>query len=166
MTTERGRVFAVLFVISLGINLFLGGVIAARWIAEPPASPDMRPLSVGSLRGALGPGANGMVDDVMAGRRGEIRARMQEAAQARDRAQQALSAEPFDPQKARQELANFRHKSALAQQSMQEAIVELAAKLTPQQRKRLHWVLQGPGAGRGRGPRYHGGAGNRPIPGP
>lgn len=152
MTAPRGKACAFALVASLALNLFLGGVFASRWMRRPPQTAfDPGAFSVMRLRRALGPDVAPAIDRALGGRRAELVARMQAASEARDRATMALEAEPFDRQRAAENLADFRAKTSAVQETMHAAVVDLAAELTPEQRRRLAETVDRAGPG-GMGP--------------
>ncbi len=152
MTAPRGKLCAFMLVASLALNLFLGSVFATRWVRHPAPGFQPNAFSMFRMRRVLGPDAAPTFDKVWAQHDVELKARMHDAAQARERATRALEADPFDAAKAAAALADFRAKAALVQESMHGAVVELAADLTPEQRHRLAEALDrsGPGAMGGR----------------
>ncbi len=179
MIAPRGKLCSVLLVVSLAANLFLGGVLAGRWFRPAPASFEPGAFSMNRMRRALGPEARPAVDRVWARHQADIADRMRTAAEARDRATQSLRADPFNPAKAAADLAEFRARAAEVQQAMHGAVIELAADLTPEQRRRLASAVDRAGPGRRRGGRWMGPnernddawdrpamPGSAPLPGP
>ena len=154
MIAPRGKLCSVLLVVSLAANLFLGGMLAGRWFRSAPASFEPGAFSVMRMRRALGPEASPVVDRVWARHQADIADRMRAAADARDRATRSLRADPFDPAKAAADLAEFRARAGEVQQAMHGAVVELAADLTPDQRRRLASAVGRAGPGRHRGGRW------------
>ncbi len=129
--------------ISLVLNVFLGGMLVGRWMSSPKRGhhgPGR--LSLKGLRGQLDPAAHGALDKVEAKYSKQIRTRMHEARQCRRRAMDAVTAEPFDEQAARVELAEFRNKWAAAHQTVHDALVELAASLPPERRAQLREAMK------------------------
>ncbi|MBW2525155.1 MAG: periplasmic heavy metal sensor [Deltaproteobacteria bacterium] len=156
MSQLLAKKWAIALVVSLALNLFLGGMMTGRWMSKPPAPPGhgmgMRVRSVeASLRRHLDPSVHGTLKEIDAKHQETIRTHMKEANQASRRASKALVAEPFDEEAARQAFAEARAKQAAARKAMQDALVELAAALPPGERKKLRKAL-----GRGEGRRGKG----------
>jgi uncharacterized membrane protein len=167
MTNVPKRPWALLFLVSLGINLFLGGVIATRWMTRRPPHGDLRPFPVMRMRRALGPEADPAIDRAMGRHSRELARRQRETRDARQRAFEALSAEPYERENAAAALADFRAKLGAMQQTMDDVMLEFAAELTPQQRRRLQEAMERGGTlGGGRGRRHGFGQMDGPGPGP
>ncbi|MCU0690151.1 MAG: periplasmic heavy metal sensor [Polyangiaceae bacterium] len=167
MTNAPKRPWALLFLVSLGINLFLGGVITTRWMTRRPPQADLRPFPVMRMRRALGPEAAPAIDRAMDRHGRELARRRRETRDARQLAFEALCAEPYQRNRAAAALTDFRTKLGAMQQTMDEVMLELAAELTPQQRSRLQEAMeQGTPLGGGRGRRHRFGQMGGPGPGP
>jgi len=177
MSRLLAKHWAIALVISLGLNLFLGGMMAARWMREPPGGAPMgRPhLHFDGLREALGPEARDVIDQVQAKHSDGVRQKFRAAMAARRAATEALTAEPFEADKARQAHDELLEKEMAARHAMHEALVELAAGLPAEQRAKLGKAMRKRGKGgrhgrdgRGRGGRARGrdGRGPPPEPGP
>lgn len=138
MSRLLAKHWAIALVVSLALNLFLGGMLAARCVWHPKGPPHgMRRMPLQALRNRLGPEAHAAIDQVDAKHSEAIRERMHEAREARRRAMDALTVDPFDETKAREAHADFRSKEAAAREAMHEALVELAAALPAEQRAQL-----------------------------
>ncbi len=137
--------WAIALLASLAVNLFLGGMLVGRWIERPKAGASVQGerggLSLPRLRRHLDPPAQATLDEVVAKHRPEIRDRRRKAGRARRRAMAALVAEPFDQAQARAALDEFGDKSLAMQQGAHEAMLELAASLTPAERQRLREAM-------------------------
>lgn len=139
MNALRSRPWALLFLVSLALNLFLGGMLFARWLHRPGGGG---PMGFGPMSfGALSPEARPAAERVWANRKGEISQRARAAREARRHAADALSAEPFDASKASAALADSREKARAVEESMNAAMVELAAALPADQRAKLRQSL-------------------------
>lgn len=171
----------ILLVASLAFNLFLGGILVGGWFAgraamppddgppghfEPPTQPFRR------LVAALSPEARIEARRIFGEHRSDIRGDFAALHQARLATARALLAEPFDPAAASAAFAELRQRTAAVQQNLHDALVELATRLGPDDRRRL--VETGArltGAAlpddRGGGPPWRGGGGpGRPPPPP
>jgi uncharacterized membrane protein len=137
MTTTKARPWALLFVVSLALNLFFAGMMTSRFVHR---------------RGADGPGPWGSTElgaevepvarKIMQGHRVQMQQRTREAREARKRAMEALSAEPFDAARATAALAEFRSKAAAVEEERNAAIVEIAAALPASQRAQAVRALE------------------------
>jgi len=162
MSRLLAKKWAIALVVSLALNLFLGGMMTARWMMRPHRPPHRgMGMHVRSLKSSLGrhldPSVHGTLERVDAKHREIIRERMKDAAEASRSAKDALSGEPFDEAKAKEAFADARAKQAAAREAMQNALIELAAALPPAERAKL-----GKAWGRRDGPRGRGDRRRRP----
>lgn len=136
MTSRR---WAIIFFISLALNIFLGAVIAAGvWKAKERRA--FRGPPVYSAPWA----AKVLGDDVRAKSRAIMRERRQAIRESRVRfrelheaAQAALAAQPFDRAALEKALADLRAHSERAQKGMHGNLAELSEQLSDEQRRRL-----------------------------
>ncbi|MBI5534817.1 MAG: periplasmic heavy metal sensor [Deltaproteobacteria bacterium] len=150
MNALRARPWALLFVISLAINLFLGGMLTARWLQRSRAGGGPMGFGPPAFR-VLGPEARPIAERVWTSRREEVSQRMRAAREARKHSAEALSAEPFDAAKAAAALADARAKTASAEELVNQIMVEIAGALPPAERAKLGQAME-----HGRGPRARG----------
>jgi len=150
MNALRSRPWALLFLISLALNLFLAGMLTTRWLHRWRAASGPMGMGPASLH-SLGPEGRPIAERVWASRRDELSTRARAAREARKRAAEALSSDPFDATKASSALADSRAKTMAAEESMNQAMVELAGALPAGERANLgQAILQGHGP-KGRG---------------
>jgi len=141
MNALKAKPWAVLALISLALNLFLGGLLAGR-LLRPDRSPrEMGPISLFRASKDLDPGSREIVDRVRDKHHRSIRDTMGRAATARAAAIDALCAEQFDEAKAREAFQAFRKEMGGAQDEMHESLLEVAKEMTPAQRTKLKEVL-------------------------
>jgi len=134
--------WAVALVISLALNLFLGGLLAARWLSRPAGGQlGGRPMRLQSLKRQLDPAVHETLDRVTKKHEPRIHDAVDAAREARQDAMEALSAEDFDEARARAALADFRSKSTGVHEAVHEALLELAAALPQDQRASLGAAL-------------------------
>jgi uncharacterized membrane protein len=169
MSRLLAKHWAIALVVSLALNLFLGGIFAARWLGGPRGGPRSgKPhLRFDALREALGPEAKAAIDQVDGKHSAAIRETMGEMMAARRAATEALTADPFDADKAREAHRSLIAKETAARGAMHEALVELAAALPAEQRAKLGKAMSRRGKrgrhGRGRSHR-DGDDGRKPGP--
>lgn len=161
MSKLLAKKWAIALVVSLALNLFLGGMMTARWMMYPRGAPPrgmgMRVRSLeGSLKRHLDPSVHETLRKIDAEHQEVIEGRMQEAREASRAARRTLLAEPFDEAGARQAFAAARAKQGAAREAMQDALIDLAAALPPGERAKL-----GQAWNRHKGPRRRG-EGRRP----
>lgn len=156
MNALKAKPWAVLAVISLTLNLFLGGLVVGRFLRPDPPPRDMGPIALFRVSRDLDPASREIIERVREQRREGISDAMHEAAEARMKAVDALCAEDFDEARAREAFEAFRKQSRRAHDEMHEALIDVAKAMTPEQRIELREVLQRGKRGKWRG-RHHGG---------
>jgi uncharacterized membrane protein len=150
LDARAGKWVLAALIASLGVNLFVGGMVLGGRFHHPP--PGMF-QSEGRERGAADRGMSAFVMDRMAGalpreargefRRtvGEHRAAMAEADKnfrgARDKLRAAMAAEPFDRAALDAAFAEMRTRMGESQAAMHAALTDAASRLSPEARKRL-----------------------------
>lgn len=142
MSSPTARKLAIALAISVGLNLFLGGMITSAWIAKSQFR-DRRPPLAGlagdfDFRGgieALGRDARPLAREM----RDEYRPRLRESGRAMHEARRAvgeiLRADAVDTARLRAALAELRGRSGDAQAVMHEVLIETMSRLTPEQRR-------------------------------
>lgn len=146
MSTPAARKLAIALMISVGLNLFLGGMIASAWIAKrhygdrhgrPPVAG---PAGDFNFRGgieALGREARPMAREI----RREYAPRFREAGRAMHEARREvgriLRADELDAAALEAALADLRGKSDAAQAVMHEVLVKTMSSLSPDQRRKF-----------------------------
>jgi uncharacterized membrane protein len=116
--------FKVALALSLGLNFALAGLWAGRVIErrrQPPPMAMNHPRPRGPWRGVVEHrGAQGFA---MRAARAPVRA--------------ALMAEPFDPAALEKALAELRQKTSVGQEKVHAALVDVAKRATPAERREL-----------------------------
>jgi uncharacterized membrane protein len=151
------RKLAIALAISVGLNLFVGGMITSAWITKRhyAGRPDRPPAAALAgrfdLRGgfeAVGRDARPMAREI----RREYGPRMREAGEAMQEARRTvgeiLRGDELDPEALDAAFAELRQASDAAQATMHRILLETMTRLTPEQRRAF---LEG--ATRGRPPR-------------
>ncbi len=147
MNTTSARPWALLFLVSLGFNLFFAGVLTARFLHRPNPSQSLAPFGSPGIGRALDADARPVAARIWTSHKGEVVMHDRKAREAKVRARRVLSANPFDQAKALQALADVRETAAAFDSAVHEALVELARDLPADQRAKLGNALL-----RGRGP--------------
>jgi uncharacterized membrane protein len=147
MNALRARPWALLFVASLAINLFLGGMLAVRWWQRSHYGAGSTGFVPPSFR-ALGPEGRPIAERIWATHKEELSQRARAAHDARKRSAEALSAEPFDATKAAAALTDARAKGGALGETMNQAMLEVAGALPPAERAKF-----GQAMAHGRGPK-------------
>ena len=135
------RRLAVALAVSVAVNLFLGGFIAARAL-RGGGHHDAR-HEHGHFLGPRGlsrdgdSGAEQALRRTMRKREVAFRGQKQEMHVARDAVSAAFQAEPFDPHALERALTALRAETAASQALMHESLIEAAPALSTGQRRRL-----------------------------
>lgn len=148
MNALKAKPWAVLAMISLALNLFLGGLVLGKVLRPDRPPAHMGPISLFRASKELDPKSQELVDKVRDKHGDEIRERMGRTMTARTRAIDALCAEQFDEAAVRDTFDAFRKESDGAHDAMFASLVEVAKQMTPEQRKALGEALQKKGSGR------------------
>lgn len=157
-TAKRRPWLFALLVVSLGLNLFLGGLMLGRWFSGPPM---MRQMAMHGERGPGGEPGRFLMQRMAASlpaehrpvfeaaiekHRDRITQAATQAREARDTARDALNKEPFDRAALERAFEAVRSRNDALQQEIQAAIADAAANLPPDARQRLaDWRAYGRG---------------------
>jgi uncharacterized membrane protein len=138
-TTKR---LVIALAASVAVNLFLGGFLTSRAFMHKQRR-DHRTASGPFLgpRGLLGPGglanATPEVKNVLEQHREGLRNHRRRMHEARRAVAEALRAEPFERGRLEQALADARTATDASQAAMHAALVEVAATVGPEERRKL-----------------------------
>lgn len=158
MNALKAKPWAVLALISLALNLFLGGLVVGRMLRPDRSPADTRPISLLRSSRSLDPAARAIVDRAREKHHRDIRGSMARVGAARLAAVEALCAPDFDEAKAREAFAAFRKEVNFSHDKMHESLIDAAKQMTSQQRADLKEALMRDrgwerNRGRFRGPR-------------
>jgi uncharacterized membrane protein len=144
----------VLLVVSLALNLFLGGLMAGRWFSGPhhrapmaaaergPAGEPNRILQ--RMAATVPPEHRGAFEAAIAKHHERIVQAATQSREARERVRDILRKEPFDRASLDLAFENVRVHNMALQSEIQAAIAEAASQLPPDARQRLSdWRAQG-----------------------
>ena len=153
---SRPWVLTVL-VVSLGLNLFLGGLMAGRWFSGPPhrqhaamqgeRGPAGEPGRIlQRMAATLPPEQRPAFEATIAKHRDRVAQAASQAREAREQVREVLRREPFDRAALDNAFEQVRAKNLALQIEIQTTIAEAAAGLPPSARQQLsEWRAQGRG---------------------
>jgi uncharacterized membrane protein len=146
--TPLAKRLSIILAISVAVNLLLAGIMVGRAFRHrPPPPPDAHGFH------ADREGRKGPLRGLFREHGDALRDKRRSMGDARRTARDALAAEPFDRAALERALEALRKETTASQEIMHRAIVESAAKGSPDERKKLGHALERPGMGRdGRGP--------------
>lgn len=142
--TSKWLVVALL--VSLGLNVFLGGIFAGRLFSPAPGKPaatgeagEQRPVRrlIAALTVGLDDAERETFMTTIAGREAEMRRAAIEVRLARREALARIHATPFDRHALDDALATLRQKQTALQLALQMAIADAVEKLPDDARKRI-----------------------------
>jgi uncharacterized membrane protein len=143
MTVSAPRWLIVVLLISVGFNLFLGGLMAAR-LVHAQRDRDMRmPPPVARFFDQLPDQAREGMQGAMRQRQGEMRQRQQALRAARTALGEKLAAEPYDRTAVEAAFADLRQRQVDMRAVAHGALAETAAGLPADQRKRIADFVEG-----------------------
>jgi uncharacterized membrane protein len=161
------RWIMIAFAVSVGLNLFLLGIAAARfwqhrqWRSErwgeAALSSSAGPNAPGRPEGGWGP-RRGRADPLSwlsPPEREELRSQRQALTGTRRNAEQVLVAEPFDAAQLRSALEALRAQTAQMQSAVHQRLVQRAETLSAEERRKLAEKSWGTPGERGRPPARH-----------
>ena len=129
------------FILSLSVNLFAAGLVGGYWLRggpppPPPHGPDFTAprMGPGKLLRALPESAREKARAVFEVRSGELFAARSRVRELRLETFTILSAEEFDPAALENAFARLREAEGEAAKAGQDALLEIAKQLTPEER--------------------------------
>ncbi|MCL2824862.1 MAG: periplasmic heavy metal sensor [Polyangiaceae bacterium] len=152
----KAKHWAIAGVLSMALNLFLGGVLFGKFFRPDKPPPGIGPISLLRVPPDFDPATKKIIDNSREKHHDEIRRAVRQASTARFAAIDALCATDFDETKAREAFLDFQAKTASAQSAMNDSLVDAAKLMNPEQRALLKdSLVRGASEGRrgrGRGP--------------
>ncbi len=143
MSVSAPRWMIVALVASVGLNLFLGGLMAGRLLKSGGEREARMPPPVARLFDQLPETARESMQGAMRQRQGEMRQRMQSMRAARESVGEKLAAEPYDRAAVEVALAELRQRQVDMRGVFHGALAETAAGLPLDQRRQLARIAQG-----------------------
>jgi len=132
----RTRIFLAL---SLALNLFLAGTMIA-WHMRPPPPPPPGPWferMIQRMSAGLPQADREILQTAYQARKGELERMDKDVQAARERVGAAMRAQPYDPAVLEQAMAQARDVREPVVESVEQAVAEAAAKMTPEGRMKL-----------------------------
>lgn len=123
-------------ILSLAINLLLGGLIAGMFLnpPPPPSYQEQRMDAVEEVAAGLPENKATQLREIMGRGNEDVQRMRKDMKDARDRTTEILSAETFDAEAYRQEVTKLHELRGAMMQRMAQATMEAAAILDPQER--------------------------------
>ncbi|MBF0399496.1 MAG: periplasmic heavy metal sensor [Magnetococcales bacterium] len=154
------RLLWPLLLLSLAVNLFLGGMVASRLLSsDPPAGSPMpgNPLLLGLSRHDLMQKPE--LATIWQQHHAEVQQAMHTLRAAQQQVRESLQAQPWDRSRLEKALSDLRHAAVLAQEQWHGVLAEIAALLPANERSNLvgDGHFHRPGGGMGLGMGRHGG---------
>jgi uncharacterized membrane protein len=142
--TNRLRLVSLLLFASLAVNLFLGGLMAGRWLEHRPFGARQhgeRQEHAGSapgwMRRALGPEAAPVLEEAWQSRAAEIEPIREALQRSRAAVGTALAAEPFDPEAYAAALEDMQQLRTRLYPVINAVMTDVVSQLSPEQRQRI-----------------------------
>jgi uncharacterized membrane protein len=141
----RGGWLAVVLLLSLGLNVFLGGIFVGRWLSPPNDQPRLARAENSAPAGRflkrltanLEPADRDTVISTVRARAPELKAAQREVGRARRAVMARIHATPFDRAALDDALVTMRDKQNAIQSMLQGAIADAIMKLPDGARRRL-----------------------------
>ena len=144
MSTPAARRLAIALAVSIGLNLFLSGMIASAWMtkrhyADRPDRPPAAALAGRfDFRGgfeAAGPEARPLAREIRRDHGPRLRESGREVRDARRSVGDLLQADELDPAALEAAFRDLRQATDAAQAAMHAVMIETMTRLTPEQRR-------------------------------
>ena len=160
MIADR-RALGLALLASLGVNLFLVGILAGDWVRGRAAATREAPATNAEARTAGEAIARGAVQRLLAAvpdaQRPEVERRLaahrrdiqranQQLREARERVQRVASADTLDRAELERAYGEQRERAAAAQKAIQTAAIDAIADLSPETRRAIVAAVLGGGA--------------------
>jgi Spy/CpxP family protein refolding chaperone len=153
MSGKLGNPLRILLIVSLAINLFVGGAVAAAaivgsgWFGQVfgfghhPVRITGMP-SPRQLRAMLDESDQAILEEMLETRRAAFRENLEAMFAAREAAAQAVAAEPFDRDRVEAAFADLRAREAAVALAAQGAVLDLVAQLGPEGRAKVAELMK------------------------
>ncbi|MHB1218237.1 MAG: periplasmic heavy metal sensor [Alphaproteobacteria bacterium] len=131
-----GRRTRVFLAVSLALNLFLAGMMIAWHMRPPPPGPWFERM-IQRMSADLPPADREILRASYQARQGELDRMDKEARAAREKVSAAMRAQPYDPAALDQAMAAAREVREPVVKTVEQAVAEAAAKMSPEGRMKL-----------------------------
>lgn len=135
-------ILGIVAVISIAVNLFLAGSIVGHGFRPPPGPPPIE-ARFDMLSRDLPPEDQKVVQEILDRHREDIMAKWHALRGTPNDVSEAFRADPFVPADAQAAFARSNARFTAFRDAIQEAAIEIASRISPEGRKRLHF----PGGG-------------------
>lgn len=130
----RTRIFLV---VSLALNLFLAGMMVAWHMRPPPPPGPWFERMIQRMSGDLAPADRDILQAAYQARRPELDRMDKDVQAARERVGAAMRAQPYDPAALEKAMADARDAREPVVETVEQAVAEAAAKMSPEGRMKL-----------------------------
>lgn len=139
MRSWLARYGGIALIVSVALNLFLGGILAGGWVLhdEPERVRGFAVAGMRFSRQDLAPESRTLVRRLWEESREEIRPRFRDVRDARREVREIATAETVDRAALEAALASLRERSIALQAATQELMVTIAERLPAAERKKL-----------------------------
>ncbi len=145
MSARATRGLAIALAISVGLNLFIGGMVASAWLTKkqrfgqrpPEIGAMMRPLDLRKGIAALGDADRSAIARVRKQFGPALRQQGREMREAQREVGRLLKTGELEPAELEAALKRLRRSSDAAQETMHGLMVGIVGELTPEQRRRF-----------------------------
>ena len=133
---NRAKIFLVL---SLALNLFLGGMMIAWHMRPPPPRPPgpWFERMIQGMSSELPTADRELLQASYQARKPELERMDKDVQAARERVGAAMRAQPYDPAALEQAMANARDAREPVVETVEQAVAEAAARMSPEGRMKL-----------------------------
>ncbi len=144
MSARTTRRLAIALAVSVGLNLFIGGMVTSAWLTKkkfdqrrPEFGATMRPLDLRRGVAALGDADRPEIARIRERFGPALRQQGREMREAQRDVGRLLKEEALDPAELAAALERLRRGSDAAQETMHGLMVDIVKELTPEQRRRF-----------------------------
>ena len=139
MTTAPSRlIFSVVLIVSLALNLFLGGRFLAHRIMGPPHGPEaMLSHLIADIGSGLAQPDRDALQKVFQAHEADIKARADDLREARDHIREAMLSDPFDGDALNAAMTHARDKDMALHKALEDMLFEAASGVSPEARHKI-----------------------------
>jgi len=128
----------VVLIVSLALNLFLGGRFLAHRIMGPPHGPEvMLPHLIEEIGSGLAQPDREALQRVFQAREADIEARANDLRDARDHIREAMLSDPFDRDALNAAMTHARDKDMALHKALEDMLFEAVNEVSPEARHKI-----------------------------